>query len=408
MILTVWSVYHRLRNQLKATVRQAKVDYLLYAVRQSRQCSKKAAYMWSCVNNIIGRSGPPRVALNNTVSLNSINDFFLTVALTPQHSGADCFVVPPDIVGFTFAHISESLVLSHLSSLDIRKSTGPDDLSACFLKEVGTVIVGPLTQLYNDSLAEGIIPSAWKQSHISPGHKGGAVEDPSNYRPIVVVPVVAKVLEKIVACQFSIYLEEHKLLHPHQGAYCCGKSTSDILLLAVDHIVQSVDAGQAVCVSFLDLRKAFDSDSLDHCILLQRICDLGVGRQAILWFKNYLSGRVHRVKAGDRYSDWGSMRAGIPQGSALGPLLFLIYVNSLPSQVTNGILLQYTDDTTLVCSGTSPLVAAEVMNQQLQLVHDWIVSNKMQLNFRKSKVMWFSASLKKPVSLPEVVVSDKV
>ena len=86
-----------------------------------------------------------------------------------------------------------------------------------------------------------------------------------------------------------MYLEEHKLLHPHQGAYRCGKSTSDILLLAV----QSVDAGQAVCVSFLDLRKAFDS--LDHCILLQRICDMGVSRQVILWFKNYLSGCVHQV-----------------------------------------------------------------------------------------------------------------
>ena len=102
-------------------------------------------------------------------------------------------------------------------------------------------------------------------------------------------------------CQFSTYLEEHKLLDPHQGAYCCDKSTSEILLLAVDHIVQSVDAGWAVCVSLLDLQKAFDS--LDHCILLQRICDLGVGRQGILWFKNYLSGRVHRVKAGDWYSD---------------------------------------------------------------------------------------------------------
>ena len=81
---------------------------------------------------------------------------------------------------------------------------------------------------------KGIIPSGWKQSHISPVHKGGAVEDPSNYRPIAVVPVVAKVLEKIVACQIGTYLEEHELLHPYQGAYCCGKSTdSDILLLAV-------------------------------------------------------------------------------------------------------------------------------------------------------------------------------
>ena len=83
------------------------------------------------------------------------------------------------------------MVLSHLSGLDVRKSTGPDGLSACFLQEIGTVIVGPLTELYNDSLRKDIVPSAWKQSHISAVHKGGAVEDPGNYRPIAVVPVVA-------------------------------------------------------------------------------------------------------------------------------------------------------------------------------------------------------------------------
>ena len=93
-----------------------------------------------------------------------------------------------------------------------------------------------------------------------------------------------------------------------------------------------------------------------------------------------------------------------PPGKCFGPTL----VNSLPSQVTDGVLLQYADDTTLVSSGVSPLAAAEVMNQQLQLVHEWIVSNKMQLNFRKSKVIWFSASLKKPVFHPKVVVNDKV
>ena len=220
----------------------------------------------------------------------------------------------------------------------------------------------------------------------------------------MVVPVVAKILEKIIVCQLSTYLEEHNLLHPHQGAYRCGKSTSDILLLAVDHIVQSVDEGRAICASFLDLRKAFDL--LDHCILLQRIFDLGVSSKTLLWFKNYLSSRVHRVKVGDQYPDWGSMCAGIPRGSTLGLLLFLIYVNSLPSQITAGLLLQYADDTALMCSGASPQDAADVMNQQLQLLHEWIVSSKMQLYFKKSKEMWFSASQKKVISPPKVGVGD--
>ena len=97
----------------------------------------------------------------------------------------------------------------------------------------------------------------------------GAPDDPSNYRPVAVVLVVAKILEKIVATQLSMFLELNNLLHPHQGAYRCGKSTEDILLLAVDHIAVLLDKGSVVCAAFIDLRKAFDS--LDHCLLLERI-----------------------------------------------------------------------------------------------------------------------------------------
>ena len=126
------------------------------------------------------------------------------------------------------------------------------------------------------------IPVGWKQSHITPVYKGGECNDPSNYRPISVVPILAKVLEKIVSAQ---YLEKNNLIHPHQGAFRCGKSTEDILLLTVDHIVNTLDAGKSVCAAFLDLKKAFDS--LDHCILLQRIGDLGAAGPVLRWFKNY-------------------------------------------------------------------------------------------------------------------------
>ena len=164
-----------------------------------------------------------------------------------------------------------------------------------------------------------------------------------------VVPILAKVLEKIVSVQFIQYLENDNLLHPYQGAFHCGKSTEDILLLTVDHIVNTLDA---VCATFLDLKKAFDS--LDHCILLQEIDDLGVAGPVLRWFKNYLlCGRVHRVKLHNQFSEWRVMKSGIPQVSALGPLLFVIYMNILPLQITDGLLVQYADDTTLVCSGSS-------------------------------------------------------
>ena len=143
-------------------------------------------------------------------------------------------------------------------------------------------------------------------------------------------------------------MSRNHLFHPHQGAYRSGKSTEDILQLAVDHIVNCLDDKQIVCAVFLDLRKAFDS--LDHCLLLHRLQDLGVGTVVLQWFQNYLSDRQHRIKRSNTFSDWMEVRGGIPQGSALGPLLFLVYMNLLPSQVTQGLLLQYADDTTLICS----------------------------------------------------------
>ena len=184
-----------------------------------------------------------------------------------------------------------------------------------------------------------------------------------------------------MSAQLSSYLESHQLLHSHQGAYCPGKSTEDILLVAVDTIVHHPDKGESVCAAFLDLHKAFDS--LDHCILLHNLSNLGVSTSVLRWFQNYLSDRVHHVKSGHQFSPWVAMRGGIPQGSALGPLLFLIYMNTLPSSGSS-LLLQYADDTTLVCSISTSAPAARIMNQQLALICDWLIRHRMKLNVRKS------------------------
>ena len=146
-----------------------------------------------------------------------------------------------------------------------------------------------------------------------------------------------------------------------------------------------MNVGKSACAAFLDLKKAFDS--LDHCILLQQIGDLGVAGSVLRWFKNYLSGRVHRVKLHNQFSEWGVMKGGIPQGSALGPLLFVIYMNNLPLQITDGLLVQYADDTTLVFSRSTPAAAA-VLNSQLKLVHNWIRNSRMSLNHSKSSVSY--------------------
>ena len=204
----------------------------------------------------------------------------------------------------------------------------------------------------------------------------------------------------------SYTIEVNKLLHPHQGAFRCGKSTEDILLVAVDSIVNSLDSGQSICAAFLDLRKAYDS--LDHCILLQKLKELNVTSTVLKWFQNYLSRRIHHVKRSDQFSNWQPILGGIPQGSSLGPLLFLIYMNKLSLQVTDGLLVQYPDDTTLICCGPLTLQQQLLkMNSLLQLVSNFISDSRMMLNFNKSNIMWFRGNRKKLADYPPIVV-DRV
>ena len=124
--------------------------------------------------------------------------------------------------------------------------------------------------------------------------------------------------------------------------------------------------------------------------MLGRLQKLGVTGVELRWFTDYLSGRMQRVKQNHRYSDWGLVLGGIPQGSALGPLLFLIYVNEMPSQVRHGCLLQFADDTCLICAGNSPGVVARLLQDDLSVLSNWVALSKMKLNFDKSNVMWFN------------------
>ena len=139
------------------------------------------------------------------------------------------------------------------------------------------------TILRNQACAGHRPAGAWfKKSHVTPVHKGGDTSDPSNFCPISVVPIVAKILEKLIVNQLCGYLESHQLFHEHQGAYRCGRSSEQILLYAVDTIINSLDGGKVVCAAFLDLRKAFDS--LDHALLLQHLHHLGICSTEIRWF----------------------------------------------------------------------------------------------------------------------------
>ena len=160
--------------------------------------------------------------LDDAISLDTVNDFFRSVAITDDHCPASTYIsadLSHDNPEFKFSAVTSSAVCGLSSALDVKKSVGLDGISAKFLKEVAGVVAVPVSKLFNISLRSGVFPDEWKRCNVTPVHKGGAKDNPGNFRPISVVPVVAKVLEKIVAAQLSAHLEEHKLLNSHQCAY---------------------------------------------------------------------------------------------------------------------------------------------------------------------------------------------
>ena len=165
-------------------------------------------------------------------------------------------------------------------------------------------------------------------------------------------------------------MESHSLFHDYQRAYQSGRSSEQILLFAVDTIVHALDR---VC---FDLRKTFDF--LNHVILLERLQKMGVCDVELKWLQNYLSDHFQRVKCGATFSDWGPVKGGIPQGSALGPLLFLIYVNDMPVQVKHGPLLQFADDTCLVCCGNTNESVSKMLSDDLSSLYSWIAASQCE------------------------------
>ena len=185
-----FSIYKRMKNSLKSMIRLAKLAYLHGLLQKSHKFSHMAAQLWSQVNAIIGRQSTSKVAsVGGDLSLDKINGFFRSVAITLKHQQANSFVLPPKAVPmqFQFCEITVSDVLAQLWKLDVRKATGPDGISTRFLKSVAEELANPLTYIFNLSLQSGTIPSAWKRSNITPVHKGGSCDDPGNFRPISVV-----------------------------------------------------------------------------------------------------------------------------------------------------------------------------------------------------------------------------
>jgi hypothetical protein len=230
-------------------------------------------------------------------------------------------------------------VLRPLKTTD--KSPGPDNIHPRVLKECARELAEPLTILFQTSMKEGKIPQEWKEANITPVYKKGSRSAVDNYRPISLTSVCCKVMERLVRKEVLQHMTSNGFLSDNQHGFVQGRSCTTQLLKVVDKLTEILDRGGALDLIYLDFAKAFDT--VPHERLLNKLASYGIQGHALQWIRQFLTGRRQRVGVAGNFSNWTKVLSGVPQGSVLGPVLFICYINDMPEAVRSLIYL-YADD----------------------------------------------------------------
>ena len=279
-------------------------------------------------------------------------------------------------------------VASTIANMKNKNSHGSDGMTTRFLKDSLTVLTFYITMIVNTSIVTGVVPRQWKNAIVCPLYKQGNTLEPSNFRPVSLLPVLSKVLEKIVANQLYSYMEENNRFSNSQHGFRKKLSTETALNIIMEEVFKNLDSNEISLLTLCDLSKAFDSVS--HELLIEKLDTLHIDE---FWFKNYLSERTQSVKIEGHISDKKGISYGVPQGSILGPLLFNIYVNDLQSKLDSCPLVQYADDSQFLISGkTSEIIdIVDACENKSNVLMDYFANNGLKLNADKTNFLFIGS-----------------
>lgn len=386
----------------KAAVRDAKRNYYSNKFNEYSKDMKKT---WETINTLI-KKGKKTHSLpslfqdsNRDYTTSSdiaegFNSFFTNVGPRLANEIPHCEKHFQDYMGeptdqlFVFQNITEDLIYQTLSKLQPKKSSSHDNISTKLLIEIMPCIIFPIIHLFNLSLKTGYIPNDYKRAKVIPIFKAGETNRFDNYRPISLLNAFSKLLEKIVACQMMKYLNKFKLLYEHQYGFRSGRNTSQPLIQLINKIYQGLNkqTSEYTLGVFIDLKKAFDTCNIN--ILLRKLNHYGFQGISNKWFSSYLNGRTQYVEINGTKSGLMDITHGVPQGSVLGPILFLLYINDLP-KATSLFSSLFADDTIFVNTNKDLNILQETTNQELEKAKQWFQANKLSLNVSKTKFMVF-------------------
>jgi len=320
---------------------------------------------------------------------NSFNDYFATIGcqlaskIDPKSCSNPKSVQVSSIKNSMFCEpVDCEEILNTIAKLKINKSPGPDNFGPKLVQVVADNIVLPLQYLINMSFMRGIVPTKLKIAKVIPVFKKGDRLHVSNYRPISLLNVFDKILEKLMYSRLYAYLLKNNLLYKYQFGFRKNHSTSLALVDVLDTINNYLDKHEKVIAIYLDLQKAFDT--VDHDILLYKMYNYGIRGELLKWFRSYLSDRQQYVCVGNACSDFRPIKCGVPQGSVLGPLLFLIYVNDISEVIPNADIRLFADDTNVFVHGKHINSVAADANAVLLMINKWFIENKLSLSLDKT------------------------
>ena len=392
--------YRNMYNKLK---RKAKEKYFHELLDTYKHNIRKT---WSVINNIIGRQNdkssiPEFFRVNGQNETNPINiangfcEFFTNVITkcadkigTSNKTSNDYLGDKSNPDSIYMNPTDPNKILSILKSCKPKKSAGHDNINMQFLKHIGNHIDLPLAIIINKSLSEGVVPDAMKIAKVVPIYKSKDHHSFTNYRPISLLPCISKILEKIVHKRLYFFLATRDIFYASQYGFRPCHSTTHAVTELAHSVLRSFESKDVTLATFLDLSKAFDT--IDHDILLQKLSHHGVRGIALAWFKSYLKNRKQFVCSNGILSTTMEIKCGVPQGSVLGPLLFIIYTNDLPNVLNTTKCILFADDTTIYLSSDKIETMYQIMNDELLNLTDWFKANKLSLNVSKTNYVLFN------------------
>ena len=405
-----WSDFKRYRNKTRQLIRAAKRKYFSDSISDS----KDSKFLWRHLRAVSGNKRvsssdlPDELIINNETFTGSeniatkLNEYFTSIAdilngnqtesAYPDFDRLQHFTNSklPENTFFHIPLITSDQVLSYINKLDSSKATGIDGLGPRIIKLAANVLAPSIAILVNKSIKTGKFPTQLKTAKVFPIYKGGTKSDPSNYRPISILPTVSKIYEKHINHHLMGYLNKFKSLHESQSGFRQKHSCQTALVKLIDQWKACIDNGDIVGTLFIDFRKAFDV--VDHRILIQKLHVYKFSTNAIRWFESYLECRQQAIISDKGLSKYANVRPGVPQGSILGPTLFLLFINDLPLVLKFCEADLYADDAIFHTHDKDKATIQFKVQSDFNESKQWSKCNKMHMHDTKTSCMTVGTS----------------